>query len=242
MRAVLLVQATRAIPLPTAKGTGVNVDLKPRDRALAHSRHCRQSTPAVVTAAAASGGLFSSAPAAPPPPPPPPPPPLSSARAAAKFTAAYIILAGFVAIVAPLSVGAALFGKGALAVPWLVRVLGVLAVTFGVYYAGVSSGRGERGFYESTVAGRVALAASFVLLALFGLGDGRSGSAAAATAAAAAAAAATAQKTPRFGLLLLAAANAVGAASMALALRRDDRRNRREEGEEESEAKAKKGV
>ena len=238
MKTFIVAQATRAMPLPIAEDTRVNAPVRPRNRALAHLKHCRRSTPVFAATAASGDSLQRKAAAA---PPLPPPSSLSSARAAAKCTAAYIILAGFAAITAPLSVGAALFGKGAVAVAggasasaslfvssWLVRVLGVLAVTFGVYYAGASLGRGERGFYESTVAGRAALAASFVLLALFGLGD-RSG--------AAVATAAAAQKTPRFGLLLLAAANAVGAASMALALRRDDRKKREEEEEEEAKRK-----
>jgi hypothetical protein len=248
-RPLLLGRPTGVLTPSVAQRIGATAALRPRHRAVvvAPARHRHRSLPL----ATANGGE-----ATPPPPPLPPPPQpsssLSSARAAAKFTAAYINLAGLAAIAAPLSVGAALFGKAATAalvvassssassssalVPsWLIRVLGVLAVTFGVYYAGAASGKGERGFYESTVVGRVALAASFVLLALFGVEGGGSGNGS--RGAAAVAALASAQRTPRFGLLLLAGANAVGACSMALALRRDDKKMK-----DEQEARRKKAA
>ena len=241
MRAVLLSGATRATRLALTKEIRAKAAARrPRNRApLVHSRHRHWSSLVVAAAASTSGDSLPQQRKEEAPGAAAAPSSLSSARAAARFTAAYIILAGFAAIAAPLAVGAALFGGNVASVAasssasaaavsafplvssWLIRVLGVLAVTFGVYYAGAASGKGERGFYESTVAGRVALAASFVLLALFGLDDNGSGAVAVKVAAAV-----TAQKTPRFGLLLLAAANAVGAASMALALRRDDGRKK----------------
>ncbi len=79
-----------------------------------------------------------------------------------------------------------------------IRVGGVFCVLFGSYYLGAAWGeqhaRGLTGFYESTIAGRLFLAAAFGLLVVTG------------------------QVGP--GLLVLAAVNLLGAVNMALQLRR----------------------
>jgi hypothetical protein len=118
---------------------------------------------------------------------------------------------------APIALPAAVFGAGVLPVVWA-RVGGLVAVTFGAYYAAVYVGE------AAAAAGRGGAAAAAVSPVALAFYTAPVWARAALALALAAVAAAGEVK----GVYLLAAANGAGAASMAWALRRDGQRRRRE--------------
>ena len=124
---------------------------------------------------------------------------LTPAGRAAVFTGAYIAAVGLCALFAPAATFATLFRAAPQPLGWG-RVLGVLAACFGAYYAGAAYGEargwGARGFYWSTVAGRLFLVGAFGWLVATG-------------------------RFAEPALLVLAAANLLGALSMCWALRRE---------------------
>lgn len=115
-----------------------------------------------------------------------------TARVAA-FTGTYILAVGMAVLIAPQTVFGLLFDTRLIHQAWI-RVLGVLAAVFGIYWlscsAGEATGHGLPAFYVGTVIGRLLLAAAFASLSR--------------------------QLGP--GLLLLGLLNAAGALSTALAL------------------------
>ena len=90
----------------------------------------------------------------------------ASARKAAAVTGAYIAAAGVALMIAPARVFGLLFSIEAITDAWI-RVFGVLCVAFGTYYLGAAAGEargmeGARGFYLSTVVGRLFVFAAFM--------------------------------------------------------------------------------
>ena len=96
----------------------------------------------------------------------------ASARKAAAVTGAYIAAAGVALMIAPARVFGLLFSIEAITDAWI-RVFGVLCVAFGTYYLGAAAGEargmeGARGFYLSTVVGRLFVFAAFMGLVATG--------------------------------------------------------------------------
>ena len=90
----------------------------------------------------------------------------ASARKAAAVTGAYIAAAGVALMIEPARVFGLLFSIEAITDAWI-RVFGVLCVAFGTYYLGAAAGEvrgmeGARGFYLSTVVGRLFIFAAFM--------------------------------------------------------------------------------
>jgi len=130
--------------------------------------------------------------------------PLSPSGTAAAVTATYILPAGLAAACWPVPLFRLLFPLPATLppTPWL-RLTGLLAATFGVYYAGAALGEATPGmsaglgFKMATAGGRLLLAAGLAALA------------------------ATTGGPTGQGFAAFAALNAVGGLSMALALGRE---------------------
>eukprot|EP00897_Mesotaenium_endlicherianum_P006197 jgi/Mesen1/5605/ME000282S04759 len=129
------------------------------------------------------------------------PPRLPSTKPAqvALFTGLYIGGAGLAAIVAPKTIFGLLFDVRVMTPGWI-RVLGVLALLYGIYFLGTARGEmlgmGARGFYLATVVGRMVLFFAFCGFVACG--------------------------TVQISLLVLALLNLVGALSMLWALRAED--------------------
>ncbi|CAI7910827.1 unnamed protein product [Closterium sp. NIES-54] len=96
---------------------------------------------------------------------------LSRTAVASLVTGAYICVAGAMALAFPTFTFGLLFGHDVLTPGWI-RVLGTLAMVFGIYYIGAArgerNGSGVRGFYEATVVGRIFLFFSFCALVASG--------------------------------------------------------------------------
>ncbi|GBG83044.1 hypothetical protein CBR_g36662 [Chara braunii] len=122
----------------------------------------------------------------------------SRAAKAALWTGCYIYVVGILTVLFPKKVFGLLFTPADVSEGWI-RVLGILAVVFGMYYAGAAigdaAGQGARGFYASTVVGRQMLCWGFCVLVIF--------------------------KAVQPGLLLLAGVNLLGALWMKWSLSRD---------------------
>ncbi|GJP31859.1 hypothetical protein CLOM_g15438 [Closterium sp. NIES-68] len=122
---------------------------------------------------------------------------LSRTAIASLVTGTYICVAGALALAFPTFTFGLLFGRDVLTPGWI-RVLGTLAVVFGIYYLGAArgerNGSGVRGFYEATVVGRIFLFFSFCALVASG-------------------------SVPAM-ILLLGVVNLLGALSMAFSLQR----------------------
>lgn len=95
----------------------------------------------------------------------------SAARKASNVTGAYIAFVGLALLFFPTKTFGLLFDVEAITDYWI-RVFGVLCVAFGVYYVGAAygdgNGWGARGFYASTVVGRVFVFFAFLLLVAAG--------------------------------------------------------------------------
>ena len=119
----------------------------------------------------------------------------SSTAKSARLTGLYLIIAGLCLLFAPESTFGLLFDVRTIATGWI-QVFGVIATALGMYYVGTAigdtEGSGARGFYASTVAGRIFIFAAFCFL--------------------------VSQKFVEQQLLLLAFLNLLSAASMYYAL------------------------
>jgi len=119
----------------------------------------------------------------------------SAPAKAARLTGIYLIIAGMSLLLAPESTFGLLFDVRTIAPGWI-QVFGIIAAALGLYYVGTAvgdtEGSGARGFYASTVAGRIFIFISFCYL--------------------------VSQKYVQQQLILLAALNLVSAVSMYYAL------------------------
>jgi hypothetical protein len=95
----------------------------------------------------------------------------SAARKASNVTGAYIAFVGLALLFFPAKTFGLLFDVEAITDYWI-RVFGILCVAFGVYYVGAAygdgNGWGARGFYFSTVVGRLFVFFAFLALVAAG--------------------------------------------------------------------------
>ncbi|WZN62854.1 septum site-determining protein MinC [Chloropicon roscoffensis] len=115
----------------------------------------------------------------------------------ARLTGLYLLVAGISLIAAPKSTFGLLFDVRTIATGWI-QVFGAIAAALGMYYVGTAvgdtEGSGARGFYASTVAGRIFIFITFCYL--------------------------VSQKFVEQQLILLAVLNLVSAVSMYYSLQR----------------------